>query len=98
MQGDFHACKTYHLKFGEIEGSLDCQNEIDGKTALAIAAENEDEKLVEFLLNRGADPSIKDRFGCIPLHYAAASFEVDIAERLLLAGCEVRCFHFSVLV
>ncbi len=89
VRGDFYACKTYQLKFCEVQGALDCQNERDGMTALAIAAENEDQKLVEFLLARGANPMIKDRFGNTALHYAALSYDEEIADVLLLNGSKV---------
>ncbi|GBG28216.1 Ankyrin repeat domain-containing protein 2 [Hondaea fermentalgiana] len=88
-QGDFHACKLYALKFGEVEGALDCQIEVDGKTALACASEKGHQRIVQLLVNRGADPDVRDRYGCTALHYACEAAEFECVELLLEAQADV---------
>jgi len=57
------------------------------KTALGIAVEQEDERLVDFLLRKGADPN---QFMYVsPLHTAAMDGNDTIVETLIRAGADV---------
>lgn len=61
------------------------QPSLDGKTPLHVAAENKNDlqgKNVYFLLQMGADPSIKDSFGNTPLLCAALESCVEHARQL----------------
>ena len=58
-----------------IEGLLDCGADIDvqdknGRTALHVSARGGSFTLFEYLLQRGADPTIEDNKGKIPLQFA----------------------------
>lgn len=88
VQHDYYACRTWLLKYGEVPGAIDCQHELDGKTALAIASEQGNERLVNLLLNRGARTDVRDRFGCQPLHYACGAGNFECVELLLEAGAD----------
>jgi hypothetical protein len=95
--GHLKECKSYLLKFIEVEGAINCQAELDGRTALHVAAERGDDELVAFLLHNKADVSVSDRLGLTPLHYAAASDSLECLEMLLQVGLktgqdpDVRC-------
>lgn len=49
----------------------------NGKTALHLAAEERNEKVVSLLLNKGASILVKDDMDQIPLHKAVESYEND---------------------
>lgn len=42
----------------------------DGRTPLHVAAAEGRSEVIDFLLQKGADASLKDRFGCTALHDA----------------------------
>jgi len=53
-----------------IAGTKPNLSDLDGRTALHIAAENGHIKIAELLLNHGAPINAKDRWGCTPLRQA----------------------------
>ncbi|KAG2487778.1 hypothetical protein HYH03_013622 [Edaphochlamys debaryana] len=59
-----------------------------GKTALALAAEGGDERVVEALLRGGADPTVEDSYGKTPLHVACAKGHRGVTLLLLRAGAD----------
>ncbi|KAI3400495.1 hypothetical protein diail_3116 [Diaporthe ilicicola] len=62
--------------------NVDAQDEI-GWTPLMIAASVKDsERLVEFLLSKGADPNEKNNTGQTVVHFVASKNNIDIARRL----------------
>lgn len=63
----------------------------DGFTPLGLSAFFKHEALVEFLLKAGANPSLpsNNAFKVAPLHSAAASKNVRIAQLLINAGADV---------
>src|SRR4051812_31288032 len=60
------------------------------ESALHQAVEKGDRKLVERLLNEGADANARTASGETPLHYAAFPRDGWFAERLVKAGADVR--------
>ena len=67
---------------------LNSQDE-GGWTPLVWACENKHEKVIEFLLTRGADPLITDAEGNIAIHWGALSGSRPTCELLLNYGCSV---------
>ncbi len=61
----------------------------NGNDLLGMAGATHDERLVELLLARGADPSRGNAHGWTPLHQAAYSGLVRLAQPLLDAGVRV---------
>lgn len=57
-----------------------------GQTPLNSAAQNGNEDLVSYLLEKSVDPNRKDRDGCTPFHRAAESGNEGVL-RLLLESC-----------
>jgi len=55
-------------------------------TPLYIAAFKDKLDLAEVLLDHGADPNIRDKFGMTPLHVAAMRGNVELVRRLVEAG------------
>lgn len=60
-----------------------------GETALHLAVEKRNEKLLEMLLQTGTDVDVRDRYGRTPLWKAADNRIVKIAQRLIQAGADV---------
>lgn len=58
-----------------------------GRTALHFAASNDNEELVAFLLEHGADPNVQDLNGSTPLHLATMTSK-GICELLVDAGAK----------
>ncbi len=48
-----------------------------------------DLKIVRMLLEAGADVSVKDKYGCTPLHYAACEDDLAVAKILLESGADI---------
>jgi ankyrin repeat protein len=63
----------------------------DGRTPLmyAILAEIPDLKMIEYLLNHGADANAAEYAGWRPLHFAARDRKPEIVETLLARGAVV---------
>lgn len=60
-----------------------------GETGLHIAAARRDVLWVKFLLQKGADPNIRDKNGLTPLQIATTLGEVDAVEELIKGGAQV---------
>jgi len=60
-----------------------------GETGLHIAAARRDVLWIKFLLQKGADPNIRDNKGLTPLQIAATLGEVDAVEELVKRGAQV---------
>ncbi|WP_291133057.1 ankyrin repeat domain-containing protein [Erythrobacter sp.] len=60
-----------------------------GETGLHIAAARRDVLWVRFLLQRGADPNIRDNKGLTPLQIATTLGEVEAVEELISKGAQV---------
>jgi ankyrin repeat protein len=85
-RGELKTVKHYVLAFGECSGALDAQLEADGRTALSVAAGSGETKVVELLIESGASPVVRDRFGCVPLHYAARCGDYEVLDFLIQAA------------
>ena len=59
-----------------------------GETLLHCAAYGGHLNVVEFLLERGADPNVQGDDGWTPLHYAVSRYHVDVARVLLDHGAD----------
>ena len=55
-------------------------------TPLHIAAFKDKPDVAEVLLDHGADPNIRDKFGMTPLHVAAMRGNVELVRRLVEVG------------
>lgn len=62
---------------------------VKDRSALHIAVLEDDAEQVEFLLTHNASPNGRDANGHTPFHYAIASRNMTLAQRLLEAGAEV---------
>ncbi|EUC33815.1 hypothetical protein COCCADRAFT_95045, partial [Bipolaris zeicola 26-R-13] len=63
-----------------------------GRTLLHIAANNGQYEIVEWLLSLGADPSVADKEGWMPLHLAATA-DLATAKLLYQAGADVHAYN-----
>ncbi len=61
----------------------------NGRTGLHIVVERRDALWVRFLIQRGADPNIKDKKGVYPIQIAAALGDIDSVEALIKGGAQV---------
>ncbi|MEM7702795.1 MAG: ankyrin repeat domain-containing protein [Pseudomonadota bacterium] len=61
----------------------------NGRTGLHIVVERRDALWVRFLIQRGADPNIKDKKGIYPIQIAAAFGDLDSVEALVKGGAQV---------
>ena len=71
-------------------GDPDAKNHITGASALHLAARGGFARVVEALLERGADPDPRDALGRTPLLEAAAGHRGEIGAMLLEAGADPR--------
>ncbi|MEE4288381.1 MAG: ankyrin repeat domain-containing protein [Erythrobacter sp.] len=60
-----------------------------GETGLHIVTQRRDATWVKFLLQRGADPNIKDRKGVYPIQISAALGDIDSVEALIEGGAQI---------
>lgn len=60
-----------------------------GETGLHVVAKRRDTLWVRFLLQRGADPNIRDKNGVYPIQVSAALGDVDSVEELIKGGAQV---------
>lgn len=87
------AAKTEDIEFIKAlirEGAdINFQSELDGKTALHIIAENPYSRIeITDLIELGSDPTIKDKTGDLPLHFACKAGEIAPVYHLLAANLE----------
>ena len=61
----------------------------NGRTGLHIVVERRDPLWVRFLIQRGADPNIKDNNGIYPIQIASALGDLDSVEALIKGGAQV---------
>ena len=61
----------------------------NGSNALIVTAASGHEALGKFLLEHGAQPNVKDRFGMTPLHMAAQSGQLALVKELLARGADL---------
>ncbi|RDX55529.1 ankyrin [Lentinus brumalis] len=66
---------------------LDWAN-IEGKTAIHVAALKGNEELVRMLCDLGADFDLADNEGNTPLHYASAWGNITVVQLLIERGCQ----------
>ncbi|XP_033106170.1 NF-kappa-B inhibitor zeta-like [Anneissia japonica] len=69
-QGRYNLAIAIAKKLSQVPGALNIQNNL-GQTPVFLATVVNMPYLVIELISLGADPSIKDRSGCTPMHYAA---------------------------
>lgn len=73
-----------------------------GETALHHAAHFSDEEIIDLMLERGADPSLKDDGNCTPLWFAAQNNKAKIVKRLLEEKIDIdvkdKQFEFTPLM
>jgi len=82
----FRAVKegNYGLVIGLIKNGIDINAlDSDGSPALNVAASNEREKIIELLLQHGANATIADKDGWNAFHWAALKGNVNIARILM---------------
>ena len=67
----------------------------DGQSALHLAVKNDRPEAVRLLMDKGAEPEVRDRSGRTPLRFAAASRNAAMLELLLQLGAhpDVRDSH-----
>lgn len=69
-------------------GSVDGEN-IMGQSAILMACKLPNAKIVEKLVQHGADITQCDKFGCTALHYAARSGSTTLLKYILASGVHV---------
>lgn len=88
----FHAVRGKHFTFVEFlrqQGVDMNMRDKGGRTALYIAAENNDEEGIRRLVQLGAERQLKDYKGQTPLHRAAAAGHTRVVELLLGMGADI---------
>ena len=68
---------------------VNTRNITSGETGLHIVVKRRDALWVRFLVQRGADPNIKDRKGVYPIQIAASLGDIDSVEALVKGGAQV---------
>lgn len=74
-------------------GDVINQRNEEDETLLHKAATHDDAKLVHLLLQRGADPNVRDMNGWTPLTVAAKSGSLCVVDELLQAGADPRTMN-----
>ncbi|KAH7916167.1 ankyrin repeat-containing domain protein [Hygrophoropsis aurantiaca] len=75
------------LYYDRYDWILDWSN-VQGRTALHLAALKGNEELVRMLCDLGADFDLSDNKGNTPLHYASAWGHIPIVQLLIERGCQ----------
>lgn len=87
--GDVEKVKQSLNDMNSFKIDINFKNE-NGYTLLMIACRTNNYKIVEILLNKGADPNIKTKFsGWFALMYAAEYSDTDIINLLLEKGADI---------
>ncbi|KAF8897660.1 ankyrin repeat-containing domain protein [Infundibulicybe gibba] len=81
------ALRMARLYFDRYPSVLDWSN-INGKTALHMAALKGNEELVRMLCDLGADQDLADDMGNTPLHYASSWGHIPVVQLLIERGCQ----------
>jgi ankyrin repeat protein len=76
-------------QLASVELLLKAGADVDYQSALCVAACRQDPRYVQCLLENGADPNIKDRFGRTALHEAVMNGFVETISALLDGGANV---------
>ncbi|KZT12536.1 ankyrin [Laetiporus sulphureus 93-53] len=84
LSATLRMARLYYDRYPDI---LDWAN-VDGKTALHVAAQRGNEELVRMLCDLGADYDLADNDGNTPLHYASAWGHIPIVQLLIERGCQ----------
>ncbi|EMD40798.1 hypothetical protein CERSUDRAFT_111383 [Gelatoporia subvermispora B] len=84
LSATLRMARLYFDRYPEV---LDWAN-IEGKTALHVAALKGNEELVRMLCDLGADYDLPDNDGNTPLHYASAWGNIPIVQLLIERGCQ----------
>ena len=75
-KGDSEVCKKYIERFNI---NVNSQNEL-GDTALIIASQQSNFKLIHMLMNLGADQTIKNKTGKLPSDYSFRIVKTDVRD------------------
>ncbi|KAH7930750.1 ankyrin [Leucogyrophana mollusca] len=81
------ALRMARLYYDRYDWILDWSN-VQGRTALHLAALKGNEELVRMLCDLGADFDLSDNKGNTPLHYASAWGHIPIVHLLIERGCQ----------
>lgn len=82
--------KAQELLGKNVSGTLvDTRDLSSGERAVHIVTKERDRNWLAFLLQKGANPNVKDETGMAPLHYAANIGFLDGAQLLMLRGAQV---------
>ena len=83
VRGDLDEVKRLVIDCG---ANPNGQSTVEGGTPLHIAADRGYLRIVEFLLEHGANPNMKNNYGRTPLHIAAMYGHLEVVEFLLEHG------------
>jgi ankyrin repeat protein len=88
-------CGTFKISINELKAALKKgvvvnAQDVNGRTLLMLESCNHSEPLVQYLLTKGADWSIKDEDGSTALQYAIRHNNVDAFKALIKAGADYR--------
>jgi uncharacterized protein len=84
-KGDLVEVKRLYASDNNVINAYDFK----GYTPLILAVYNQNQDVVEFLLEKGADPNAKDAAGNTALMGVAFKGYTDLAEKLIRAGADV---------
>ncbi|EPT03710.1 hypothetical protein FOMPIDRAFT_1022286 [Fomitopsis schrenkii] len=84
LSATLRMARLYYDRYPDI---LDWAN-VEGKTALHVAALKGKEELVRMLCDFGADVDLADNEGNTPLHYGSAWGHIPIVQLLIERGCQ----------
>jgi ankyrin repeat protein len=90
-----HCCTVSHNRVSQ-KASVDAEDN-DGLTALMNAAEIGDEDMLQYLLDKGAEPNKLSHSGFTPLILAAAGGHTGCVKALVHMGAEVRTLLYTLL-
>ncbi|EAX91686.1 ankyrin repeat protein, putative [Trichomonas vaginalis G3] len=72
-----------------ISNGANIAEQVDGLSALHIAAENNCKEITEFIIKNGVDVNVKNSVNATPLHFAAYYNSIDAAEILIANGADI---------